>query len=610
VPQGTGRLSFDPDHPRPTRQRRWWSLDGTWEFAAEEQPRWRHPREVEFAGTIVVPFAPETPASESGVASTARLRQVWYRRAIEIAPRADDDRVVLHVGAADRHTVVWVSGNRAAEHLGGYTPVSCDITPFLEGTGEQQVELVVQVDDDPGDLTVARGKQEWRDEPHLIWYPRTTGIWQTVWLEVVPAVSIADLWWQGSPDDLSLALTARIDGPQPADLDLLVELELGERLLARERSSVISSSAASSTVERRFVLGDRGVDDIFSLVWRPRNPVLVAARLALVTTNDRVVDEVVSYAAIRSVTATGGRVLLNGRERKLRLALDQGYWPESGLTAPSTAALREDVELALAAGFNGVRKHQKIEDPRWLYWCDRLGLLVWEEMPSALTFDPSSFASTVHEWSQIVLRSRNHPSVIVRVPFNESWGVPLAGRSPQQRAAIEALAALTKALDPSRLVSSNDGWETTAGDIVGIHDYQPDPGVLVERYATRAAIARLVDGDPPSGRPILLAGAQLDDETPIVLSEFGGLTRAEEDTEGLFGYGNTGSSEDLGQRYAALCRAASEADGLAGWCWTQLTDTYQEANGLFTMDRRPKLPLEALRAATHGRWIGGSAAGT
>ena len=265
-------------------------------------------------------------------------------------------------------------------------------------------------------------------------------------------------------------------------------------------------------MHRRIVLSDPGIDDSRNeLLWNPGRPRLIDAVLTL-EIDGRVIDEVRSYTALRSVAVDGHHFVLNGRPYPLRLVLDQGYWPETGLTAPDDAALRLDVELAKAMGFNGVRKHQKIEDPRYLYWADRLGLLVWTEMPSAYRFTTLSIQRTTREWMDVIERDYSHPCVIAWVPFNESWGVPNLPNSPAERHYVRGLFHLTKTFDPTRPVVGNDGWESVATDIIGIHDYDPEPSRLAKRYRTDEVVPRLFRRERPGGRSLVLEGKRHADQ--------------------------------------------------------------------------------------------------
>jgi hypothetical protein len=310
----------------------------------------------------------------------------------------------------------------------------------------------------------------------------------------------------------------------------------------------------------------------------------------------RVLDVVHSYTALREIATQGDRVILNGRAYRLRMVLDQGYWPESGMTAPDGQSLKRDVELAKAMGFNGVRKHQKIEDPRYLYWCDRLGLLVWEEMPSAYRFTARSVRRLQKEWEEVIARDASHPCVAAWVPFNESWGVPNLPNNAAERHYVQALYHLTKTLDPTRPVIGNDGWESVATDIIGIHDYDGDPTRIARRYHTSDARLRLFQHERPGGR-LLHLGEGAGPDHPIVLSEFGGIALLDQDA---WGYSVVGTPDELAERYAQLLWVISGLQMLAGFCYTQFADTYQEQNGLLHADRRPKFPLVDIAEATIG----------
>jgi hypothetical protein len=336
------------------------------------------------------------------------------------------------------------------------------------------------------------------------------------------------------------------------------------------------------------------------LLWSPQSPTLIEATLRLATARGEIVDDVESYAALRAVGIQGDRFMLNGRPLRLRLVLDQGYWPDGDLTAPSPNALRRDVELAKAMGFNGVRKHQKIEDPRYLYWADRLGLVVWEEMPSAYRFTRRSVERLTREWMAVLERDISHPCIVTWVPFNESWGTPDLPNDPAQRHYIEALYHLTKTLDPSRPVLGNDGWESVATDIIGIHDYDPDPAVLLRRYADVEQIPHIFRRERPAGRLLTLDGHPHRGQ-PLVLSEFGGIAwTPPERRDDSWGYSRAATPAALAEEYGALLAAVRSLSMLSGFCYTQFADTYQETNGLLAADRTPKFPLEEIAAATTG----------
>ncbi len=575
-------------HPRPQLVRPGWqSLDGPWDFFLDRDGLIARPGEVRWDRTIRVPFAPETSAS--GIGDTGFYRACWYRRSFEPPRLEPGERLLLHFGAVDYRARVWVNGAFAGEHVGGYTPFELDITELLSG-GEQT--LVVHAEDDPADLTKPRGKQDWQLEPHSIWYPRTTGVWQTVWLEKVPATRIDRLLWRPNVLRWEIGFEVWLAGP-PRD-DLRIELLLGraDEILADD-----SYAAIGNEVHRRIALSDPGIDDFRNeLLWSPERPRLIDARIRLSGPGGEVIDEVSSYTAIRSFGLEGEHLVLNGRPYPLRLVLDQGYWPDTGMTPPDEGALRRDVELVRAMGFNGVRMHQKVEDPRFLYWADHLGLMVWAEMPSAYRFSPDAVVRVVREWTDVIRRDASHPCIVAWVPINESWGVPNLPESPAERNYVQALYSLTKTLDPTRPVVGNDGWEAVATDIIGIHDYESSPERLAHRYHADVLLPHILTKERPGGRA-LVVGEHPHPQRPVVLSEFGGIALAR---PGVWGYSVCATPEELAARYAELMRVVHSLGMMAGFCYTQMCDTFQEANGLLHADRTPKFPIEQIRAATLG----------
>jgi hypothetical protein len=578
-------------YPRPQlRREHWESLNGDWEFASDPDAAWQEPSDVAFSERILVPFAPETVSS--GIGDRGFFKACWYRRRVFIEPPGPGERVILHFGAVDFAATVWVNGSVAARHVGGYTPFSADVSALLDRAGIQ--EIVVRAFDDPHDLEQPRGKQDWQLAPHGIWYPRTTGIWQSVWLERLGRHAITRLQWTPDVTRWEINCDAAVDGPARDDLRLHVHLRVVDRTLAEDEYGVVAGE-----VKRGIIFSDPGIDDHRNeLLWSPQCPTLIQADVELRDAHGTVLDRVASYTAMRDVSVRGDRILLNGYPYAMRLVLDQGYWPQSGLTAPDDDALRKDVLLAKAMGFNGVRKHQKIEDPRFLYWADMEGLLVWEEMPSAYRFSARSVERLAAEWQAVIERDRSHPSVVAWVPFNESWGVPDLPAVASQRSYVQALYHLTKTLDPSRPVIGNDGWESTATDIVGIHDYAEEPAQLEERYGTTEALALLFGTHRPGGRTIAIDGHPHAGQ-PLMVTEFGGIALSASDPA-VWGYASAADASELATRYAALCAPLRESPFLSGFCYTQFADTYQEANGLLFADRTPKVPLDQIELGTRG----------
>jgi beta-galactosidase/beta-glucuronidase len=591
-------MTEDFEYPRPQmRRQRWTSLNGPWRFAFDPDARHELPADVrEWPLVIEVPFAPES--ARSGIADTGFHKACWYSREFDVpdldAIRRRGDRVLLHFGAVDYQARVWLNDVVVAEHEGGHTPFSRDVTRHLQASPQR---LVVRAEDDPLDLEKPRGKQDWRLEPHSIWYPRTTGIWQTVWFEVVGKTYIESFRFTPNLERWEIAMHVFLEGDHSNDLALRIRLRCGNQLLAEDTCRVLNRE-----VHRKIGLSDPGIDDYRNdLLWSPECPTLLEVDLTLLD-GSQVLDEVASYTALRSIGTQREKLVLNGRYYNLRLVLDQGYWPDTLMTPPSGEALRRDVELAKAMGFNGVRKHQKIEDPRYLYWADVLGLLVWEEMPSQYRFTPKAVERMIREWSEAIRRDRSHPCIIVWVPFNESWGVPDLTLVAAARDAVAALYHLTKTLDPHRLVVGNDGWESSATDLIGIHDYDGEPAHLRARYGPEVKPGEVVDRRWSGGRILTLDGYPHRGQ-PICLTEFGGVSRATDQMAqtGDWGYVRRSDPEEFASLCCELIEVARTTAMFSGFCYTQFADTFQETNGLLTADRRPKIPLERLALAVRGR---------
>ncbi|HEX2686126.1 MAG TPA: glycoside hydrolase family 2 TIM barrel-domain containing protein, partial [Kofleriaceae bacterium] len=478
-------------------------------------------------------------------------------------------------------------------HEGGHTPFTADITEAVASSNH--LEIVVRAFDDPHDLEQPRGKQDWLERPHEIWYPRTTGIWQTIWLEPVPLQSLRRIVWTPYLENWEMGLVVEISGPVESTMSVHVRLRHGDQVIADDCYMLTGNELA-----RRIAFSDPGIDDYRNhLLWSPNHPTLIQAELEL-WRGDRKIDAVWSYTALRSFGVHGSRFLLNGRPFFLKMVLDQGYWPDTLMAAPNVEALRRDVELALHLGFNGVRKHQKLEDPRWLFFCDLFGLLVWGEMPSSYRFSPRAVRRLVAEWTEAIQRDISHPCICAWVPLNESWGVPDLPTNHAHRDYVRSLYHLTKTLDPTRPVIGNDGWENVATDLITIHDYASNPAVLRERYATPESVSLVLERQQPGGRALVMPGFK-PNQQPTILSELGGISLITDRAPGAWGYSRVDDPEDLALAYEGIMRALHACRGIAGFCYTQLTDTFQERNGLLTTARVPKAAPERLAEATRGK---------
>ena len=456
--------------------------------------------------------------------------------------------------------------------------------------------LVMRVEDVPDDLELPRGKQYWKNRSEDIFYRGTSGIWQTVWLEPVSSAAIEEVGIVTNLDAASVELTVGVTEAMVGGM-LRVVVQLEGTVLVDDSVGVMGVE-----LKRAWMLTeapdtwDATVIELQGIAaWSPEQPRLYDLRLEVYDPAGSLVDQVESYFGMRSIEARDGQVFLNQHPYYQRLVLDQGYFPEGGYTATSDEELRRDIELAKEMGFNGARKHQKVEDPRWLYWADQLGFLVWEEMPSGYRYSPRYVRRLSTEWQDVISRDRNHPCIVVWVPMNESWGVPAIRSEPDPRQVSHLLAMyyMTYSIDNTRLVVSNDGWEHALTDLCTVHDYGDD-GALHARFASResALAARPLD------HPIYVKGYTHRGE-PILVSEFGGI--ALEEGNETWGFHTVADGEALLERYSAFVAAVVESEPVVGFCWTQLTDIEQEANGLLTIDRRPKAKLDAIRQATMQR---------
>ena len=426
---------------------------------------------------------------------------------------------VLHFGAVDYSATVWIDRARAGSHTGGYTPFTIDVTPFCQKAGHSRSSFGPKTTRQTWPSRAASRTGSSSPIPSGI--PARQGFGRRSGWNVSRRHGLPRFDGAPSLERWDIGLEAHIAGAWRDGLRLGVKLHLGEQLISDDTYGL-----SSPEIARRIALSDPGIDDSRNeLLWTPASPTLIAVTLQLWADRGELLDEATSYTAIRSVATQGDRFLLNGRPFPLRLVLDQGYWEGSGITPPDDQALQRDVELAKAMGFNGVRKHQKVEDPRYLSWADRAGLLVWEEMPSAYRFTWQSVERLTREWLHVIERDISHPCIVAWVPFNESWGAPNLPDSRAERHYIRSVYHLTKTLDPTRPVIGNDGWESVATDIIGIHDYDPDPARIARRYHAEQVRPRLFRRERPGGR-LLVLEAQPHTDHPIVLSEFGGIACA------------------------------------------------------------------------------------
>ncbi len=563
-----------PEHPRPGFERRdWLSLNGEWEAeldpgdSGEERGLVSRDR---FDRGIVVPFCVESELS--GVGHRDFCRAVWYRRRVRVPEEWGGGRVLLHFDAVDYRATVWVNGSRIGSHRGGSSPFFFDVT---DGSLSGELEIVVRARDDARSSLQPRGKQSERYDSHGCHYTRVTGIWQTVWLEAVPEARIESL--KLFPDAESgravlLVRSAGTSAPMRVSARALVE---GKEIA---RDSTPASSHASVLVLS--IPGAR--------LWSPGDPFLYDLDLVL-EEDGRVIDRVKSYFGLRSVRTEGMKVLLNGRPVFQRLVLNQGYYPDGIWTAPSDGALRKDVELSARAGFNGARLHQKVFEPRFLHWCDRLGHMVWGEAADwgLDKHDPRACAVFSQEWLEIVARDFNHPSLVGWCPFNETGGRPGDAHEELLKTVFRA----TRAADPTRLILDTSGYthRVAGSDVYDSHDYHQDPAVLAEHHGGEEVWVN-------AGKEQVAHAGQ-----PYMVSEYGGIWWDPRE-KGGWGYGERPKDlEEFYERYRGLTAVLLGNERICGFCYTQLTDVEQERNGIYYYDRSEKFDVSPIRQANEAR---------
>ncbi len=564
------------EYPRPDFVREdWMSLNGEWDFYGGGAKR-----------TIQVPFVCQS--AMSGIGERIRQDQVLYERTFSVPETWKGKRIFINFGAVDYQCRVWINGQMAGGHTGGNTPFSLDITPLLNWKEER---IRVEATDWLKDESIARGKQFWEEEPRFIWYTPSTGIWQSVWLEPVEETRFEQVHFTPDIDTGTVGIDYLL--AKTSSLPCRVEFQIfnkGEEVfqgsfLAKEYRGTITADV----FQKKALKGSFQFEETY---WSPEKPNLHRVFMTA-EGQDGQKDQVDSYFGMRKIEVKNGKIYLNRRPYYQKLVLDQGYWKDSLITAPSDEAYREDIEKAKAMGFNGCRKHEKAEDPRFLYWADRLGFLVWESMASFWMYTPNGAAAFAKEWTDLIMRDYNHPCIVVWGMLNESWGVPEIGTDRRQRAFSKALYHLAHSLDDTRLVVSNDGWEITDSDICAFHSYRhgsKDDLRQQERFAR--CLKSLEEMEEIVEKPLFAPGFGYEGQ-PVLLTEFGGITIST--SQGEWGYTSV-KKEGFLKEYRRIMEAIADSKLLWGYCYTQLTDIEQEANGLLTADHQYKFdPAEIKR---------------
>lgn len=583
-------------YPRPQFVREaWQNLNGSWQFCFDDNneglaEKW-YLDEKEFRDQIEVPFVYQCKLS--GIQEDKNHEILWYKKSFEIETNGKE-RVLLHFGAVDYHAMIFLNGGLVCEHEGGHTSFTVDITDFLDRNKKEQ-SLAVRVYDPLEDELIPRGKQIWEDQPKGIWYTGTTGIWQTVWVEKVNHKYISDL-----------KFTSLFDEGKESIICITEDTDFGDAIayqISFEGNTICEGEVKCHNHTIKWDV-DLIQNHIFRTnfhdngwAWTPESPSLFEVLLVLKDAEGHVFDRVESYFGFRKVHKENGMVYLNNKPYYQKLVLDQGYWREGLMTAPVDEAFKRDIELAKEMGFNGCRKHQKTEDPIFLYWADKLGFLVWGECASTVMYDPKAVKRLMTEWTEIIQRDYNHPSIIVWVPLNESWGIPNVHRNSMQQHFSQTMYHVLHALDDTRLVISNDGWEMTETDICAIHNYMHGQKEEVRKFAHyREMLANSKNLiDMPSTCWDIYAKGFAHTGEPVMLTEFGGIG-FELSGEGAWGYTSVENEDDFLEDYTRIMDTIFDSVGLCGYCYTQLTDVEQEMNGLLTYDRRPKCDLKKIRA--------------
>ncbi len=570
------------EYPRPQfRREHWQKLNGTWEFAFDDRNEglakgfWQGDKK--FDKKINVPFSYQYPAS--GINEKTQHDIVWYRRSFVIEKANAGKRALLCFNGSDYETDVWVNGIHAINHKGGFAPFSVDITDFLNGA---ENVLVVRCYDSL-ETCVPRGKQHWEGITYGCFYYPNSGIWQSVWLDFFETDCIE-----------SYALKADIDNRR-------IKGEIHTMYQRADEAEICLSFHGKILQKQRFLLPHKRtrftvdfsniVFEFNSLLWSPESPNLIDTEIALFS-NGKPCDKAHTRLGLKKIHINeNGKICLNNKPLYQRLILDQGYWEESGLTPPSAEALKKDIELAKAMGFNGARKHQKFEDPYFYYFAEELGFLTWCEMPSALTFCEEEVAAVIREWQEILSVAKNFTSNIAYVPLNESWGVREIGTDKAQQDFARSLYYLTKSIDGEKLVSTNDGFENVMPtDMIGIHDYEI---AKAEQFPEKYKDGEY-DGLYTQSFRLFAEGNKYEGQ-PVLFTEFGGMALKAEQKSDTWGYNEGEASEESFYAHLKELFQGIAQTEFQGYCYTQLTDVQQEINGLLRADRTPKFDAAKLK---------------
>ncbi len=578
-------MHFRNEYPRPQLKRdEWMTLNGNWQFCFGEEVSDKIAAadgKIEFPLNINVPFSYQYPASGIGVKDYHP--EMWYKRTFTVE-NTNKRGALLCFNAVDYECEVWLNGAYVGGHKGGFTAFTFDVSSYIK----KENTLVVYCRDTM-ENTVARGKQSWKDngKPFGCWYTPNSGIWQSVWVEFFDK-DCAD-YIGLTPDAESGAVEVELDTKNGLADNAVIDVYFAGK-------KVGGGVFALDGVHNKFTINACDADFAKSHMWNVGEPNLFDVDVKL-EVNGETADLTHAYFGFRTVEVSKkSEILLNGKPVYQRLILDQGYFAEGGLTAESAEMFGRDIELSIEMGYNGARKHQKLEDPYFYYYADKAGFLVWCEMPSAYRFDINEQINLANEWQKIVRTVKNNPSVICFVPLNESWGVGEIAENNAQQLYASAMYYLTKAADGTRLVSTNDGWEyVDQTDLIGIHDYSYDGNGFAEKYRADA-LNELV----PAGRRLFAKGHVYHGQ-PVLFTEFGGIAMQRDATNNEdWGYNSKANSdEEFYARYENLMTNLHKM-WFQGFCYTQLTDVQQEINGLLDVNHNPKFDMSVIRKMTKG----------
>lgn len=571
------------EYPRPNFKRdEWKTLNGQWNFGIG--------KEIEEGKTIEVPFVPQ--CKMSGINEVLTSDQIVYERTFEVPSSWEGKRIMLHFGAVDYLCKVYVNNHCVGSHQGGQSSFSFDITDFL--TGDVEV-LKVEVTDYLDDECIARGKQFWEEKTKFIWYSQSSGIWQSVWLEPVDDNHISWMHFTPNIDKGTVEITYQLSDSTPCPYQMALSIKFKDELVY-EGTALYHNRRGKIIVDVFEGKAMRGAFHFTGWYWTPEQPSLFDVTAKLIV-DGKEKDCVDSYFGMRKIHFQNGRVYLNNQPYYQKLLLDQGYWKDSLMTAPSEQDYIDDIKKSKAMGFNGCRKHEKVEDPLFLYWADKLGFLVWEGMASFWNYNPQSGSAFVKEWCDVIQRDYNHPCIVVWNMMNESWGVQRLNDDVQQQHFVRSMFHLAHGLDNTRLVIGNDGWELTENDICALHSYKHgENDDLVQQELFRNSIKSVEGMWNVVERPVFAKGYTYNGE-PVMLTEVGGINIKvnQTDEDDSWGYTSAGSVDEFIKTYERLIDHIYESDIVCGFCYTQLTDIEQETNGILDVDHEYKVDPEKIK---------------